>query len=84
MPTHPKATKRSAASMQLRTKLSLTRFDIFGSFFATTWFVFANQIHFPISKSNFQIEDQLCSESERRDLTHQHPHQEKQMTLVWV
>jgi hypothetical protein len=21
-------------------------------FFATTWFVFANQIHFPISKSN--------------------------------
>jgi hypothetical protein len=24
----------------------------FGSFFATTWFVFANQIHFPISKSN--------------------------------
>jgi hypothetical protein len=36
----------------LRTKLSLTRFDIFGSFFATTWFVFANQIHFPISKSN--------------------------------
>jgi hypothetical protein len=52
MPTHPKATKRSAASMQLRTKLSLTRFDIFGSFFATTWFVFANKIHFPISKSN--------------------------------
>jgi hypothetical protein len=29
-----------------------TRFDIFGSFFATTWFVFANQIHFPIPKSN--------------------------------
>ena len=26
----------------------------------------------------FQIEDQLCSESERRDLTHRHPHQEKQ------
>jgi hypothetical protein len=27
-------------------------FGIFGSFFATTWFVFANQIHFPISKLN--------------------------------
>jgi hypothetical protein len=29
-----------------------SNFGIFGSFFATTWFVFANQIHFPISKSN--------------------------------
>jgi hypothetical protein len=48
-----KTTNRSATSMQLRTiKLSFKRFDIFGSFFATTWFVFANQIHFPISKSN--------------------------------
>jgi hypothetical protein len=28
------------------------RFGIFGSLFATTWFVFANQIPFPISKSN--------------------------------
>jgi hypothetical protein len=27
-------------------------FGIFGSLFATTWFVFANQILFPISKSN--------------------------------
>jgi hypothetical protein len=27
-------------------------FEIFGSLFATTWFVFANQILFPISKSN--------------------------------
>jgi hypothetical protein len=52
MPTHPKATKRSVTSMHLRTNLSLTRFDIFGSSFATTWFVFANQIHFPLSKSN--------------------------------
>jgi hypothetical protein len=33
----------------------LTRFDIFGSFFATTWFVFANQIHFPISKLNTHV-----------------------------
>jgi hypothetical protein len=30
----------------------LFKFGIFGSFFATTWFVFANQIHFLISKSN--------------------------------
>jgi hypothetical protein len=29
-----------------------SRFDIFGSFFATTWFIFANQILFPNSKSN--------------------------------
>jgi hypothetical protein len=28
------------------------RFGIFGSLFATTWFVFADQIIFPISKSN--------------------------------
>jgi hypothetical protein len=28
------------------------RSDIFGSLFATTWFAFANQILFPISKSN--------------------------------
>jgi hypothetical protein len=27
-------------------------FGIFGSLFATTWFVFANQNIFPISKSN--------------------------------
>jgi hypothetical protein len=52
MPTNQKATDRSATSMQLRTNIVFTRFGIFGSFFATTWFVFANQIHFPISKSN--------------------------------
>jgi hypothetical protein len=33
-------------------QIVLTRFDIFGSLFATTWFVFVKQIHFPISKSN--------------------------------
>jgi hypothetical protein len=54
MPTHPKAIKISATPMQLRTKLSLHN-DIFGLFFATTWFVFANQIYFPISKSNSLI-----------------------------
>jgi hypothetical protein len=53
MPTHPKATKESAISMQLRTKIGFdSNFGIFGLFFATTWFVFANQIHFRISKSN--------------------------------
>jgi hypothetical protein len=30
----------------------LLGFSIFGSFFATAWFVFANQILFPFSKSN--------------------------------
>jgi hypothetical protein len=30
----------------------LFKFGIFGSFFATTWFVFENQIHFPFSKLN--------------------------------
>jgi hypothetical protein len=53
MPTHQKATKRSASSMYLKTNLFLLMiFGIFGSLFATTWFVFANQILFPISKSN--------------------------------
>jgi hypothetical protein len=32
--------------------LFYSRFDKFGSFFDTTWFIFANQILFPISKSN--------------------------------
>jgi hypothetical protein len=31
------------------------RFGIFGSLFATTWFVFANQIIFPISKSSTHV-----------------------------
>jgi hypothetical protein len=34
----------------LKTKLFLLIVCIFGSLFATTWFVFANQILFPISK----------------------------------
>jgi hypothetical protein len=33
----------------------LTRFDIFGSLFATTLFVSAKQIYFPISKSNSPV-----------------------------
>jgi hypothetical protein len=34
----------------------LFKFGIFGSFFATTWFVFSNQLQFPISKSNTLVE----------------------------
>jgi hypothetical protein len=34
----------------------LFKFGIFGSFFATTWFVFANQLQFPISMSNTLVE----------------------------
>ena len=53
MPTHQKATKRSATSMQFEDQIIFANdFGIFGSLFATTWFVFANQILFPISKSN--------------------------------
>jgi hypothetical protein len=52
MPTHQKATKISATSISLGPNHFCTRFDIFGSFFATSWFVFANQILFPISNSN--------------------------------
>jgi hypothetical protein len=33
-----------------------TKFGIFGSIFATTWFVFANQTQFSISKSNSLVE----------------------------
>jgi hypothetical protein len=53
MPTHQKATKRSATSMQFEDQIIFANdFGIFGSLFATTWFVFANQILFPISESN--------------------------------
>jgi hypothetical protein len=54
MPTHQKTTTRSATSMQMRTRIVfLFKFGIFGSFFATTWFVFANQT---ISKSTTLVE----------------------------
>jgi hypothetical protein len=57
MPTQQKATRRSATSMQMKTKICFRfKFGIFGSFFATTWFVFVNQTQFPISKSNSLIE----------------------------
>jgi hypothetical protein len=58
MPTQQKATHRSATSMQMRSRFvfysNLAYLDI--SFFATTWFVFANQTQFPISKSNTLVE----------------------------
>jgi hypothetical protein len=50
MPTHPKAMQ----NMQHRFKFE-DQIGIFGSFFATTWFVFANQNHFPIFKSNTHV-----------------------------
>jgi hypothetical protein len=57
MPTQQKATHRSATSMQNEIKICfLFKFGIFGSFFATTWFVFVNQTQIPISKSNTLVE----------------------------
>jgi hypothetical protein len=47
-----KSNKRSATSMQMKTKFSLLRIWHIWIIHATTWFVFANQIHFPISKLN--------------------------------
>jgi hypothetical protein len=40
------------ANTSKRNKKVQHQFGIFGSLFASTWFVFANQILFPISKSN--------------------------------
>jgi hypothetical protein len=57
MPTQHKATHRSATLIQIRTRIVFdSKFGIFGSFFATTWFVFVNQTQFPISKSNTLVE----------------------------
>jgi hypothetical protein len=48
-----KSNAKHATSIQIEAQIVFNlKFGIFGSFFATTWFVFANQIHFPISKSN--------------------------------
>jgi hypothetical protein len=44
MPTQQKATKRSATSMQMRTQICFdSNLAYLDHFFATTWFVFANQ-----------------------------------------
>jgi hypothetical protein len=57
MPTQQKATKRSAASMQMRTQ---TCFDSNLAYLDHSLpplgFVFANQPQFPISKSNTLVE----------------------------
>jgi hypothetical protein len=52
MPTHQKTTKKCNIKTIEDQIVLAYDFGIFGSLFATTWFVFANQIHFPISKSN--------------------------------
>jgi hypothetical protein len=53
MPTQHKATRTSAISIQMKTQICFeSNFGIYGSFFATTWFVFANQTQISISKSN--------------------------------
>jgi hypothetical protein len=57
MPTQQKATKRSATSMQMKTQIcfdsNLTYLD---HSLPQLGFVFANQLQFPISKSNTLVE----------------------------
>jgi hypothetical protein len=49
----PKSNQKKCNINAIEDQIVFTQdFDIFGSFFATTWFVFVNQILFPISKSN--------------------------------
>jgi hypothetical protein len=53
MPTQHKATRTSAISLQMKTQILFDSFfGIYGSLFATTWFVFANQTQISISKLN--------------------------------
>jgi hypothetical protein len=47
-----KSNKRSATSMQMKSKFSLQDLTYLDHSFAITWFIFANQIPFPISTSN--------------------------------
>jgi hypothetical protein len=50
---HIKEQQKSATLMQFEDQIIFANdFGIFGSLFATTWFVFANQILFLISNSN--------------------------------
>jgi hypothetical protein len=57
MPTQQKATHRSATSMQMRTRIvfysNLAYLDLL---LPPLGFVFANQLQFPISKSNTLVE----------------------------
>jgi phosphate/sulfate permease len=52
MPTHQKGIKKCNINANEDQIFFYLIFGIFGSLFASTWFVFANQILFPISKSN--------------------------------
>ena len=56
MPTQHEATRTSAKSLQIKLNLILIQFGMYGSSFATTWFVFANQTQISISKSNTHVE----------------------------
>ena len=57
MPTQHKVDRTGAKSLQIKTDFEFySNFGIYGSSFATTWFVFANQTQFPISKSNSLVE----------------------------
>jgi hypothetical protein len=57
MPTQHKASGTSAKSLQIKTDFEFySNFGIYGSSFATTWFVFANQTQISISKSNTHVE----------------------------
>ena len=57
MPTQQKATKRSATSMQLRTQISFdSNLAYLDHSLPPLGFVFANQLQFPISKSNILVE----------------------------
>jgi hypothetical protein len=57
MPTQHKATHRSATSMQLRTKIVFdSNLAYLDHPLSPLDFVFANQLQFPISKSNTLVE----------------------------
>jgi hypothetical protein len=57
MPTHQKATKRSATSTQLRTRIVFdSNLAYLDHSLPPLGLLFANQIQFPISKSNALVE----------------------------
>jgi hypothetical protein len=57
MPTQHKATKRSATSMQMRTQICFdSNLAYLDHYLPPLGFVFANQLQFPISKSNTLVE----------------------------
>jgi hypothetical protein len=57
MPTQHKATQRSAISKQIRTQIVFdSNFTYLDHSLPPLGFVFANQLQFPISKSNTLVE----------------------------